>query len=136
MDRYKMFGFVVIAAHWAAAVMHLFLAAKVAPAPDNHLNLFVLGMLILGHLAVSVLWWTLPNRLAGLILCTFFTVVLVFGIYEHFLHPGANNVFMVVPGAWKAPFDASVALLIALEILGTGVGFQTLRGQVSFAGGR
>lgn len=134
MDRYKVFGFVVIAAHWAAAVGHLLVTAKVLAPPDNNVNLFVIGMLSVVHLAVSVAWWRVPSKPAGLILSTFFVAVLGFGIYEHFLHAGANNVFMVIPGPWRAPFDASVALLMALEILGAGLGFQTLRGQGQLRG--
>jgi cell division protein FtsW (lipid II flippase) len=134
MERYKVLGFVVIAAHWAAAVWHLFVAAKVLPSPDNRVNLVAIGILSVVHLAVSVVWWKVPNRPAGLILSTFFIAVLAFGVYEHFLHPGANNAFMVLPGEWKTPFEASVVLLTALEVLGAGIGFRSLKGRSQFRG--
>jgi hypothetical protein len=134
MDRDKVLGFVVIAGHWAAAVWHLFLTPKVLPSPGNNVNLFALGMLSLVHLAVCVVWWKVPNRPAGLILSTFFIVVLAFGVYVHFLHPGANNVFMVLPGEWRTLFLASVGLLTGLEILGAGIGFWSLKGQGQLRG--
>jgi hypothetical protein len=134
MNRYKVLGFVVIAAHGVAAVGHLLLTAQVLPAPDNRVNVFAIGMLTAVHLAVSIVWWKVPNRPAGLILSTFFIAVLAFGIYEHFLHPGANNVFMVLPGVWKTTFEASVVLLMALEVLGAGIGLRFLRGQGQLRG--
>jgi hypothetical protein len=65
MDRYKVFGFVVIAAHWAAAVGHLLVTAKVLAPPDNNVNLFVIGMLSVVHLAVSVAWWKGSKQARG-----------------------------------------------------------------------
>jgi hypothetical protein len=59
----------------------------------------------------------------------FFLAALGADLYEHFLHASANNVFMVAPGDWTAPFDASVFVLLALEIVGCLLGILLLGGR-------
>ena len=98
----------MIAAHWVTAIWHLFVAAKVLPGPTNDVNLFAVGLITLLHLGVAGAWKKLPDRLVGGILSAFFIAALAFGIYEHFLHPGGNNVFMVSASEWKTAFEVGV----------------------------
>jgi hypothetical protein len=49
-------------------------------------------------------------------------------LYGHFLQASANRVFMVAPGDWTAQFDASVFVLLALEIVGWLLGIRLLGG--------
>ncbi len=128
MKRYPRLGVVVIATHCAVAVWHLFLAAEVLPSPNNTISLLAVLLITLMHLAIAAAWWKLTDKLAGAILAIFFAVVLALDIYEHFLHPGANNVFMVLPGDWKTIFEVSVGLLLAIELLGTSIGILSLKG--------
>jgi len=79
------------------------------------------------HFVIGSAWWKLTDRLAGATLATFFIAALAFDVYEHFLHRGGNNVFMVLPGEWKLAFEVSVGLLIALEVFGAGLGVRFLK---------
>lgn len=136
MNRYRALGLVVIAAHWVTAMWHLSVAAKVIPGPTNGLNLLAVGLITLLHLGIASAWWKLPDRLAGGILSAFFIAALAFGMYEHFLHPGGNNIFMVSPGNEKNAFDVSVGLLMALEVLGVGIGIRFLKAGTPVGGVR
>src|ERR1700683_174105 len=116
----------VVIAHWAVAVVHLFLAAEVLPAPNNHVSWLAITLITLGHLAVSIAWWKLGDKLSGLVSLIFFLASLTADLYEHFLHASANNVFMVAAGDWTARFNMSVFILLALELLGCLLGILLL----------
>jgi hypothetical protein len=122
MTRPRILALLVVIAHWVVAVLHLFVAAEVLPAPNNKLSWMAITLITLGHLGVSILLWKLSERLAGLVSLIFFLAALGADLYEHFLHASANNVFTVAPGDWSAWFDASVFILLALEILGCSLG--------------
>jgi hypothetical protein len=119
----------VVVAHWIVAIGHLFLAAKVLPPPNNHVSWLAVTLITLGHLAVSVALWTLSDKIAGLVSLIFFLAALGADLYEHFLHASANNIFTVASGGWIAPFDASVFILLALEIAGCFLGIRLLSGR-------
>jgi len=126
MTKARMLTFFVVIAHWVVAVSHLFLAAKVLPAPNSNVSWLAITLITLGHLGVSIGLWELSDKLAGLVSLIFFLAALGADLYEHFLHASANNVFVVAAGGWTARFDASVVLLLALEILGCMLGILLL----------
>ena len=129
MTRSRMLALLVVVAHWMDAVGHLFLAAKILPAPNDHVGWLAVILITSGHLVVSIALWKLADRIAGLTSLIFFLAALGADLYEHFLHASANNVFMVAPGHWTTWFDASVVVLLALEILGCSVGTWLLGGR-------
>src|SRR5580692_2440055 len=108
------------------AIWHLFLAAKVLPAPNDKVSWLAITLITCGHVVVSIALWTLRDRLAGLVSLIFFLAALSADLYEHFLHASANNVFTVAPGNWTPWFDASVFVLLALEIAGCLLGILLL----------
>ena len=124
-----MLTLLVVVAHWIVAVGHLFLAAKVLPAPNNNVSWLAITLITFGHLVVSVALWKLSDKLTGLVSLIFFLAALSADLYEHFLQASANNVFMVAPGDWTARFDASVIVLLALEIVGCLLGILLLGGR-------
>jgi hypothetical protein len=99
-----MLTLLVVVAHWMVAVGHLFLAAEVLPAPNNHVSWLAITLITFGHLAVSIALWMLSDKLAGLVSLIFFLAASSADLYEHFLHASANNVFMVAPGDWTPRF--------------------------------
>jgi hypothetical protein len=129
MTRRRMLTLVVVVAHWIVAVGHLFLAARVLPAPNNNVSWLAITLITFGHLAVSIALWKLNDKFAGLVSLIFFLAASGADLYEHFLHASANNVFMVAPGAWAPRFDASVFVLLALEIVGCLLGILLLGGR-------
>ena len=124
-----MLTLVVVFAHWVVAVSHLFLAAKVLPAPNNNVSWLAITLITFGHLAVSVALWKLSDKLTGLVSLIFFLAALGADLYEHFLHASANNVFILAPGSLTPRFDASVFVLLALEIAGCLLGILLLGGR-------
>lgn len=118
----------VVIAHWSVAISHLFLAAKILPAPNNVSGLGI-TFLSLGHFLVLIAVWKLGGKLTGLVLLIFFLAAMSADVYEHFLHAAPNNVFMVAQDPWTLWFDASVFALLALEILGCSLGIQSLGGK-------
>jgi uncharacterized membrane protein len=129
MTRRRMLALLVVVAHWIVAVGHLFLAAKVLPAPNNSVSWLAITFITLGHLAISIALWKLSDKLAGLVSLIFFLSASGADLYEHFLHASANNVFMVARGDWTGRFDASVFVLLGLEIVGCLLGILLLGGR-------
>jgi hypothetical protein len=129
MPKRRTLILLIVVAHWIVAIGHLFLAAEVLPAPNNHVSWLALTLITLGHLAVSIALWTLSDKIAGLVPLIFFLAALSADLYEHFLHASANNVFMVASGDWTARFDVSVFVLLALEIAGCLLGILLLGGS-------
>jgi hypothetical protein len=128
MTKARLLILIVVVAHWMVAVWHLFLAAKIVPGPDNVSWLGVI-LITLGHLGMSIAVWKLNDKLGGLISLIFFLAALSVDLYEHFFHASANNVFMAARGDWTARFDASVFVLVALEILGCWLGILLCSGR-------
>lgn len=129
MKRARTLALLVVVAHWIVAVWHLFLAAKILPAPSNSVSWVVIVFFTLAHLSVLVAIWKLSDKLAGLAALIVFLAALGADLYEHFVQVAPNNVFMAAPGAWTAWFDSSVFVLLALEILGCLLGILLLRGR-------
>lgn len=126
MTKVRLVTLLVVIAHWVVAVLHLFLAVKVLPAPNNNVSWLAITLITFAHLGVSVALWKLGDKLTGFVSLIFFLAALGADLYEHFLHASANNVFTVAPGDWTPPFDASVFILLALEILGCLLGILLL----------
>ncbi|MGB8581566.1 MAG: hypothetical protein WCD47_12150 [Candidatus Sulfotelmatobacter sp.] len=126
MTNRRTLTLLIVIAHWIVAVGHLFLAAKVLPAPNNHVSWLAIALITLGHLVVSAAVWWLSDKFAGLVSLIFFLLALSADLYEHFLHASANNVFTVASGDWTARFNASVFVLLALEIVGCLLGVLLL----------
>jgi hypothetical protein len=129
MTKLRTLALLVVVAHWIDAIWHLFLAAKVLPAPNNHVSWLAIILITSGHVVVSIALRKLSEKLAGSISLIFFLAALSADLYEHFLHASGNNVFMVASGHWTALFDASVFVLLALEILGCMLGIPLLGGR-------
>jgi hypothetical protein len=129
MTKSQMLALLVVVVHWMDAVGHLFLAAKILPTPNDHASWLAVILITSGHLVVSIALWKLGDRIAGGISLIFFLAALSADLYEHFLHASGNNVFMVASGHWTTWFDASVIMLLALEILGCSIGTWLLSGR-------
>ncbi|HLW85116.1 MAG TPA: hypothetical protein VKR60_07880 [Candidatus Sulfotelmatobacter sp.] len=127
MTKARMLTLLIVIAHWAVAVLHLFLAAKVLSAPNNSVSWLAITLITFGHLCVCIAVWKFSDKLAGLVSVIFFFAALGADLYEHFLHASANNIFMVAPtGDWTIGFDASVFFLLGFEILGCLLGILLL----------
>jgi hypothetical protein len=122
MTKPRTLALLIVVAHWIFAMWHLFLAAKILPPPNNNVSWLAIVLLTSLHLGVSITLWKLSDKFTGLVSLIFFLAALGADLYEHFLHKSPNNVFMVASGNWTAWFDASVFVLLVLEILGCSLG--------------
>ena len=129
MTKARTLALLVVAAHCIVAICHLFLAAKILPAPSNHVSWLAIILITSGHVGVSILLWKLGEKVAGFVSVIFFLAAMSADLYEHFLHASQNNVFMVAQGDWTAIFNVSVIILLALEIMGCLLGTVMLGGK-------
>ncbi len=129
MTKARALALLVIAAHWIVAIWHLFVAARILPAPNNHVSWLAIVLITSGHAVVSILLWKLSDKFAGFVSVIFFLAAMSADLYEHFLHASQNNVFMVARGDWTTIFNVSVFILLALEILGCSLGTIMLGGR-------
>src|SRR5580658_1811916 len=131
MTKARTLALAVIAGHCIVAIWHLFLAARILPAPNNHVSWLAIVLITSGHAVVSILLWKLSDKVAGFVSVIFFLAAMSADLYEHFLHASQNNVFMLARGDWTAIFSVSVFILLALEILGCLLGTIVLGGRKS-----
>jgi hypothetical protein len=129
MTKARTLTLLVVAAHWIVAIWHLFVAAKILPAPNNHVSWLAITLTTSGHLVAAILLWKLSDRVAGLMSVIFFLAAMSADLYEHFLHASENNIFLIARGDWTAIFNVSVFILLALEILGCSLGTMMLGGK-------
>lgn len=129
MTKTRILALLVVIAHWLIAIWHLFLTAKILPAPNNTVSWQGIMFITLGHLLLSIVLWKLSDKVSGLISLLFFLAVGAAEVYEHFVHPALNNVFMVRPGNWTHLWEVSVFGLLAFEILGCLLGILLLTGR-------
>jgi hypothetical protein len=130
MTKTRMLALLVVAAHLVVAIWHLFLAAKILPAPNDHVSGLAIVLFALLHLSVLVALGKLNDKLAGPLALIFFLAAMSADLYEHFLHSAPVNVLMAAPGEWTGWFKVSVFILLALEILGCALGIRLRMPQV------
>jgi hypothetical protein len=133
MTRDRLLILLVVAAHWLVAIVHLFIAAAVLPPPNDHVGWLAVVLITAGHLIVSVALLKLSDLFAGMVMLLFFLAAMCADLYEHFRHASSNSVFGVA-GDWAAWFTASVAVLLALEILGCSFGVKLIGGRTGHKG--
>jgi hypothetical protein len=130
MKNLRTLALAVVLSHWLVAILHLFIVARMLPPPEDHVSWLAVVLLSCLHLGVCVALLMLSPKLTGLVSLLFFLAAMAADLYEHFLHASANNIFMAPLGHWTFWFDASVFLLLALEILGCALGTRGLSGRM------
>jgi hypothetical protein len=120
----------VVIAHWIIAVSHLFLVARILPVPYDKVSWLGITFITVGHWAVAIVLWALGDKISGIVAVIFFLLATSADLYEHFLHASPNNLFDVAAtGNGVLWFDASVIVLLALEIVGCLLGIMLIVGR-------
>lgn len=89
-------------------------------------NAFVSLVIVLAPL-LALLFLHSRRQRSGALLLTFSLLgALIFGLWNHFLIPGADNVAQVPPGPWHLPFVITSILLALLEAAGSAIGVWCL----------
>ena len=81
MAKARTLALLVVAAHWIVAIWHLFLAAKVLPAPNNHVSGLAIISITSGHAVVSILLWKLSDKVAGFVSLILFLAAMSADLY-------------------------------------------------------
>jgi hypothetical protein len=129
MTQARTLALLVVAAHWMVAIWHLFVAAQVLPAPNNHVSSLAIILITSAHLVVSILLWKMSDKVGGFVAVIFFLAAMSADLYEHFLHASQNNIFVLARGDWTVIFNVSAFILLALEIVGCSLGTMVLGGR-------
>jgi hypothetical protein len=116
----------VVLAHAVVVYWHLVLLARLGTTlRSDQVPILAILANTIPLIALISLWVHFPKVGASLLL--FLAVPLVIGGYSHFLSPGSDNVFRMVPGELTSAFRISALLLLLLEFLGCLLSIQILR---------
>jgi hypothetical protein len=90
-------------------------------------NVFVGVVILIAPLVSLFLLHTARLEwLGALLLFLSMLAACLFGVWNHFLLPGSDNVAHVPPGVWQQPFQITAVLLTILQAAGTGIGIWCL----------
>jgi hypothetical protein len=90
-------------------------------------NAFVVGVILVAPLVSLFLLHTARLEwLGALLLFLSMLAAFLFGVWNHFLLSGSDNVTHVPPGVWQQPFQVTAVLLTILQAAGTGIGIWCL----------
>jgi peptidoglycan/LPS O-acetylase OafA/YrhL len=119
---------------WLAAVVLIHLAVSIvhgAAHTGAHVELsqvgtlFVFIVILIGPLFGLVLTWP-ARRIGSWIIAITMAGSFVFGLVNHFLIAGDDHVSHVDP-QWRTLFAASAIILVAIELLGSGLAIAHAR---------
>jgi hypothetical protein len=121
------FALAVVLAHLGIAILHgrahqsLFIGLSLSQ------EFFIWTVIIVAPLIAALLLILKSPRVGGLLLFLSMAGSLLFGVWAHFLVPGADNVASTPHTAWGTAFRLTANLLLLTEALGCGLGISLLR---------
>ncbi len=90
-------------------------------------NVFVVVVILVAPLVSLFLLHTARLEwLGALLLFLSMLAAFLFGVWNHFLLPGSDNIGHVPPGVWQRPFQVTAVLLTILQAAGTVIGIWCL----------
>ena len=90
-------------------------------------NVFIVGVILVAPLVSLFLLHTARLEwLGALLLFLSMLAAFLFGVWNHFLLPGSDNIGHVPPGVWQQPFQVTAVLLTFLQAAGTAIGLWCL----------
>jgi hypothetical protein len=113
---------IVVIAHVVTFIWHLFIVAETPPGLPAPQVLFIAAVVNITPVIGLILLWLQVDRPAAVLVVLPMAVVLVIGVYEHFVNAGPGNVFSLPASEWALSFRASAILLVVLELFGCGLG--------------
>jgi hypothetical protein len=88
--------------------------------------IYVLGIVGAGPIVGLIFLRSSQQRTGATILFTTMIGALLFGLWNHFIAPGADHVMELQAGAWRLPFQVTAGLLLISEVAGAGIAFALL----------
>ncbi len=90
-------------------------------------NAFVVGVILVAPLVSLFLLHTARLEwLGALLLFLSMLGAFLFGVWNHLLLSGSDNIVHVPPGVWQQPFQVTAVLLTILQAAGTAIGLWCL----------
>ena len=90
-------------------------------------NVFIVVVILVAPLVSLFLLHTARLEwLGALLLFLSMLAAFLFGVWNHFLLPGSDNIGQVPPGVWQQPFKVTAVLLTILQAAGIGIGIWCL----------
>ena len=120
-------GMLIVLTHFFALMAHGSGHTHLNIQPNLWQTAFIALVIFAGPVVAMVLLWTRMQRTALFLLATTMVGALVFGLYYHFVAPGADNALGLAPGHWSTVFLATSVLLAAIEALGCAWSMAALR---------
>jgi hypothetical protein len=126
-------GTLIVLAHLAVLLVHGSGHTHLNIKPNSWQTVFIALVIFAGPFVGMGLLWTRLRRAALFLLATTMAGALVFGLYYHFVAPGADNALGLAPGPWSTVFLATSALLAAIEAFGCAWSVAVLRRRTAYA---
>jgi hypothetical protein len=126
VNRAVKYGTATVLAHFVVNIIHGAAHRELHVEVGAAAMLFVIGVILLLPLIAMVLLWGPRKRLGLVLLALSMAASLVFGLYNHFVVPGPDQVGDQIPGPWGAAFVLTAYLLFLTEAIGTYVGLYFL----------
>ena len=110
---------VVMLIHGAA---HIRLNIELSP----WANIYVLGIVGIGPITGLIFLRSSRQRTGATILFITMIGALLFGLWNHFIVPGADHVMHLQASPWRLPFQVTAGLLLVSEATGAVIAFALL----------
>jgi len=121
------FAIAAIVAHAAVSAVHGTAHHRLGIALTPAQALFVEVVILAAPIVAGILLWRGVQRTGGALLLSSMFGALVFGVWNHFVVPGADNVSFTAAGTWGAIFQLTAILLALIEAWGCWASFRVLR---------
>lgn len=128
-------GTLIVLVHLAVLLVHASGHTHLNIQPNSWQTVFIALVIFAGPFIAMVLLWTRLQRAALFLLGGSMAGALVFGLYYHFVAPGADNALGLAPGHWSTVFLATSVLLAASEAFGCAWSAAVLRRRTLYANG-
>ncbi len=126
MNRAVKYATAIVLAHLAVNIVHGAAHREVHVELGRAGTLFVIGVILLCPLVAMVLLWASQKWLGAVLLTFSMGASLVFGLYNHFVVRGPDNVREQARGPWDTAFVLTAYLLCVTEALGVFAGLYSL----------
>jgi len=111
----------VILVHLALTLLHGLAHVHLGIGLTGAQEIFVAAVITVAPLVAGYLLWKGKQRIGGALLAVSMAGAFVFGIFYHFIAPGADNVnhrFPLSPANWTRVFYQTAGGIAGLEVLG------------------
>lgn len=121
-DKLRFAAAMLICLHGLVVVVHAISHAGINVWADLFSSIFIGVVIVIAPLVALYLLYTRWLRWGALLLVLAMLGSLLFGVWEHFVLPGADNIASTQPGVWQLPFRLTAVLLALIEFAGTFAG--------------